>query len=120
MHLVTVEPVGRAELPDLCLDLLLQCLQPGELVHPPRQSLQALNDQRTWRGVTLRGGDSGVTVDLITREAVITCPQASASSLRDRVSVPSPGPRPASMRAQATLHPTSRRSRLTSDRGASN
>jgi hypothetical protein len=46
-------------------------------------------------------------------------PQASASSLRDRVTEPSPGPGSASIRARATLRPTSRRRRLTSARSAS-
>jgi hypothetical protein len=46
-------------------------------------------------------------------------PQASASSLRDRVTEPSPGPGSVSIRARATLRPTSRRSRLTSARSAS-
>ncbi len=34
VHLVPVQPVGRTELSDLGLDVVLQCLKPRELFHP--------------------------------------------------------------------------------------
>ena len=65
MRLVTAQPVGGAELVDPGLDLALQCLEPGELIHPARQLLKVGDDQRAHRGVTLRGGDPGIAVDVI-------------------------------------------------------
>jgi len=40
MRLVTAQPVGGAELADPGLDLALQCLEPGELIHPAGQLLK--------------------------------------------------------------------------------
>jgi hypothetical protein len=65
MRLVAAQPVGRAELPDPGLDLVLQHLEPGELIHPAGQLLEEADDKRADRGVTLRGGDPGVAVDVI-------------------------------------------------------
>jgi hypothetical protein len=65
VYLVTAQSVGGAELADFRLDLVLKRLKPCELVHSPGQALQVLNDQRAHRGVTLRGGDPGVAVDLV-------------------------------------------------------
>ena len=65
VRLVPAQPVGRAELPDPGLDLVLQGLEPGKLVHPAGQLLEEGDDQRAHRGVTLRGGDPGVAVDVI-------------------------------------------------------
>jgi len=65
VHLVATQPIGAAELADLRLHLVLEGLKPGELVHSPGQSLQVLDDQRAHGGVTLRGGDPGVAVDII-------------------------------------------------------
>jgi hypothetical protein len=65
VRLVTAQPVGGAELVDPGLDLALQCLEPGELIHPARQLLKVGDDQRAHRGVTLRGGDPGIAVDVI-------------------------------------------------------
>jgi hypothetical protein len=69
MRLITAQPVGGAELADPGLDLALQCLEPGELVHPAGQLLEVSHDQRADRGVTLRGGDPGVV------DAVLTEPE---------------------------------------------
>jgi hypothetical protein len=65
MYLVTAQPVGGAELADLRLDLVLKGLKPCELLHPPGQALQVLDNERAQRGVTLRGSDPGVAVDLV-------------------------------------------------------
>src|SRR6478672_3638585 len=65
MRLVSAQPVGRAELPDPGLDLVLQHFEAGELVHPAGQLLEERDDQRAHRGVTLRGGDPSVAVDVI-------------------------------------------------------
>src|SRR6516225_798798 len=65
VRLVAAQPVGGAELVDAGLDLALQCLQPGELIHPARQLLKVGHDQRAHRGVTLCGGDPGIAVDVI-------------------------------------------------------
>jgi hypothetical protein len=63
VDLVAAKPVGRTELADLGLHLLLQRLQPRELVHPPGQSFEIRDDQRAQRGIALRCGDPGVAVD---------------------------------------------------------
>ena len=60
VRLVAAQPVGGAELPDPGLDLVLQHLEPGELIHPAGQLLEESDDQRADRGVTLRGGDPGI------------------------------------------------------------
>ena len=65
VHLVTVQPVAGAELADPGLDLALQRLQPGELIHPPGHLLEESDDQRAHRRVTLRGGDPGIAIDVI-------------------------------------------------------
>ena len=65
VHLVAAHPIARAELADPGLDLVLQRLKPGELVHPSGQLLKVGDDQRAHRGVTLRGGDPGIAVDVI-------------------------------------------------------
>jgi hypothetical protein len=65
MRLVTVQPPGGAELPDPGLDLALQCLEPGELVHSSGQLLEESDNQCAHRGVTLRGGYPGIAVDVI-------------------------------------------------------
>src|ERR1700748_266627 len=65
VRLVTAQPVGVAELADPGLNLTLQCLEPGELVHPAGQLLEEGDDQCADRGVTLRGGDPGVAGDVI-------------------------------------------------------
>jgi hypothetical protein len=65
VYLVAAQSVSGAELADFRLDLVLECLKPGELVHSPGQALQVLNDQRAHRGITLRGGHPGVAVDLV-------------------------------------------------------
>jgi hypothetical protein len=65
VHLVAAQSVGGAELADFRLDLVLECLKPGELVHSPGQALQVLNDQCAQRGVTLSGGHPGVAVNLV-------------------------------------------------------
>ena len=65
VRLVTAQPVGGAELADPGLDLTLQCLEPGELVHTAGQLLEEGDNQCADRGVTLRGGDPGVAVDVI-------------------------------------------------------
>jgi hypothetical protein len=65
VRLVAAQPVGGAELADPGLDLALQCLEPGELVHPARQLLKVGDDQCAHRGVTLRGGHPGIAVDVI-------------------------------------------------------
>ena len=65
VDLVAAKPVGRAELADLGLHLVLQRLQPCELVHPPGQAFEVLGDQRAQRGIALRGGDPGVAVHVV-------------------------------------------------------
>src|SRR5579864_3399064 len=65
VHLVAAQPVGAAELADPGLNLALQRLKPGELIHPSGQLLKVRDDQRAHRGVTLRGGDPGIAVDVI-------------------------------------------------------
>lgn len=65
MYLVAAQPVGGAELADFRLDLVLESLKPGELVHSPGQALQVLDDQGAQRSVTLGSGDTGVAVDLV-------------------------------------------------------
>jgi hypothetical protein len=65
VYLVTAQPVGSAEPTDLRLDLMLEGLKPGKLIHPPGQALQVGGDQRAQRGVALRGDDPGVAVDII-------------------------------------------------------
>jgi len=65
MYLFAAQPVGGAELADPGLDLALKCLKPGELVHSSGQLLKVCDDQCAHRGVTLRGGDPGVAVDVI-------------------------------------------------------
>lgn len=65
VHLVAAHPIAGAELADPGLDLVLQRLKPGELVHPSGQLLEVGDDQRAHRGVTLRGGDPGTAVDVI-------------------------------------------------------
>src|SRR5271170_86972 len=65
VHLVAAHPIAGAELADPGLGLVLQRLKPGELVHPSGQLLKVGDDQRAHRGVTLRGGDPGVAVDVI-------------------------------------------------------
>jgi hypothetical protein len=65
VHLVAAQRVAGAELVDPGLDLALQRLKPGELVYPSGQLLKVGDDQRAHRGVTLRGGDPGIAVDVI-------------------------------------------------------
>jgi hypothetical protein len=65
MRLVTTQSVGGAELVNPGLDLALQCLKPGELIHPTGQLLKVSDDQCAHRGVTLRGDDPGIAVDII-------------------------------------------------------
>src|SRR5204863_8141938 len=65
VRLFTAQPIGGAELADPGLDLMLQCLEPGELIYPARQLLQVGDDQRAHRGVMLRGGDPGIAVHVI-------------------------------------------------------
>ncbi len=65
VHLVAAQPTAGAELVDPGLDLALERLKPGELVHPSGQLLKVGDDQRAHRGVTLRGGDPGTAVDVI-------------------------------------------------------
>jgi len=65
VHLVTAQPTAGAELADPGLHLTLQRLKPGELIHPPGQLLKVGDDQRADRGVTLRGGDPGIAVNVI-------------------------------------------------------
>ncbi len=62
---VTVKPVARTELGDLGLHLVLQRLEPCEFVHPTGQAFEVVDDQRTQRGVALRGGDPGVAVHVV-------------------------------------------------------
>jgi len=40
VRLVTAQPAGGAELVNPGLNLVLQCLEPGELIHPARQLLK--------------------------------------------------------------------------------
>src|SRR5450432_2023098 len=65
VDLVTAKPVGRAELADLGLHLLLQPLQPRELFLPPGQPFEIRDDQRAHRGIALRCGDPGVAVYVV-------------------------------------------------------
>jgi len=65
MNLVSAQPVGSAKLADLGLDLALQRLKPAELFHPSGQPLKVRDDQRTHRGVALRGSDPGIAVDVV-------------------------------------------------------
>ena len=65
VHLVAAQPVGGAELANLRLDLMLEGLESGELVHPSGQALQVLDDQRANGSVALRGGDPSVAIDVI-------------------------------------------------------
>jgi hypothetical protein len=65
VYLVTAQSVGGAELADFRLDLVLKRLKPCELVHSPGQALKVLNDQRAHGGVTLRGGEPGIAVDIV-------------------------------------------------------
>jgi hypothetical protein len=65
VDLVAAQPVSRAELADLGLHLLLQRLQPRELLHPPGQPLEIRDEQGTHRGITLGGGDPGVPVHVV-------------------------------------------------------
>ncbi|MGH3238377.1 MAG: hypothetical protein ACRDOH_34985 [Streptosporangiaceae bacterium] len=83
VRLVTAQSVGGAELADPGLDLALQCLKPGELIHPAGQLLKVSDDQRAHRGVTLRGGDPGVAVDVIQRAAAACgrCPAAAGCAV---------------------------------------
>src|SRR6266852_9160888 len=65
VDLVSAEPVGRAELADLGLHLVLQRLQPRELFHPPGQPFEIRDDQCAQRGIALRRGDPGVAVHVV-------------------------------------------------------
>ena len=65
VHLVAVQPVAGAEIADPGLDLALQRLQPGELIHSPGHLLKESHDQRAHRRVTLRSGDPGIAIDVI-------------------------------------------------------
>src|SRR5712691_8433992 len=65
VELVTAKPVSRAELADLGLHLVLQRLQPRELVHPPGQPFEIRDDQCAQRGIALRCGDPGVAVHVV-------------------------------------------------------
>jgi hypothetical protein len=65
VYLVATQPIGAAELADFRLNLSLEGLKPGELVHSPGQALQILDDQSAHRCVTLRGGDPRVAVDIV-------------------------------------------------------
>jgi hypothetical protein len=65
MYLIAAQAVAGTELTDPGLDLALQRLESGELVHPAGQLLEEGDDQRTYRGVTLRGSDAGISVDII-------------------------------------------------------
>ena len=42
MRLVAAQPADGAELADPGLDLALQCLEPGELIHPAGQLLEGI------------------------------------------------------------------------------
>ena len=65
VDIVPAKPVGRAELADLGLHLVLQRLQPRELVHPPGQPFEVRDDQCAQRGIALRCGDPGVAVHVV-------------------------------------------------------
>jgi len=65
VDLVTAKLVGRAELADLGLHLVLQCLQSRELVHPPGQPFEIRDDQCAQRAIALRCGDPGVAVHVV-------------------------------------------------------
>jgi hypothetical protein len=65
MHLIPPKPVGGAELPDPGLNLSLQQLEPGELIHPSGQTLEVRDHQGAHRGVVLRGGHPGIAVDVV-------------------------------------------------------
>ena len=65
VDLVAAKPVGRAELPDLGLHLLLQRLQPRDLLHPPGQPFEIRDDQCAQAGIALRCGDPGVVVHVV-------------------------------------------------------
>ena len=65
VHLVAAQPIAGTELADPGLDLALQRLKPGELIHPSGQLLKVGDDQRAYRGVALRGGDPGIAVHVI-------------------------------------------------------
>lgn len=65
VNLIPAQPVASMELADLGLDLVLQRLKPAELFHPSRKPLEVGDDQCTHRGVTLRGGDPRIAVDVL-------------------------------------------------------
>ena len=65
VDLVATESVACSELADLVLHLVLQRLQPGELLHPPGQPLKVRDDQCAHRRITPRGGDPSIAVHLI-------------------------------------------------------
>jgi hypothetical protein len=65
MNLVAAQPVSRAELADLGLNLALQCLKSCELIHPTGQLLEVRDDHCAQRGVALRCCDPGIAVDVI-------------------------------------------------------
>ena len=48
--------------------LFLQRLEPGGLIHPSGQLLKVSDDQRAHRGVTLRGSDPGIAVEVIGKQ----------------------------------------------------
>jgi hypothetical protein len=78
VHFVAAHPTASAEPADPGLDFPLQCLKPGELIHPSGQLLKVGDDQCADRGVTLRGGDPGIAVDVIGESAAETFTQVNA------------------------------------------
>src|ERR1022692_3355026 len=99
VNLVAAKPVGRAELADLGLHLVLQRLEPRELFHPPGQPFEIRDDQCAQRGIALRCGDPGIAVHAVghgdrnvphsftvTRFMWPVRPRSPASVTRDRPS----------------------------------
>src|SRR5215470_4638112 len=65
MDLVTPQTISGAELTNPGLNLALESLQPGKLIHPAGQAPQVRHHQRAHRGITLCRGDPCVAVHII-------------------------------------------------------
>jgi hypothetical protein len=65
MDLVTAKPVGRAELPDLSLYVVLQRLEPRELFLPAGQPFEIGDNESAHRRIALHCGDPGVAVHVV-------------------------------------------------------
>jgi hypothetical protein len=65
VDLFSAESVGRAELADLGLDLVLKGLESREPFHPAGQPFGVRDDQRAHRRIPLRGGNPRAAVHVV-------------------------------------------------------